>query len=58
MSCCAIPGGVLALVIRCLTCRGIACAQVLHHDVWPPQMERMPVEQVRHERWCRCGEKE
>jgi hypothetical protein len=49
---------VLALVIRCLTCRGIACAQVLHRDVWPPQMERMPVEQVRQEQWCRCGEKE
>lgn len=44
----------MAIVVRCPTCRAIACAKVIQRDVWPAEMERMPVEQVRQAAWCRC----
>jgi hypothetical protein len=44
--------GAMAMVIRCLTCRRIEFAKVIHRDVYRPETERMPVEQVRTEAWC------
>jgi hypothetical protein len=52
------PDAAKAIVIRCLTCHAIECAKVIVQDVWPDSMERLPVEQVRQERWCRCGERQ